>query len=160
MLKFGQVINLEALEKKSVNKPADELREKLAILEKKQKQELDELEVFVCCFLIFPQATVQNLKDELLEVTTLNTKLLNSLARNTGRQYSLDSTLDLSHQNVLLKYSFIKVLQIIEYTGSQKREEAEERKLMEIAKEQAERIIKARQEINFLRGKGMLKFTH
>ncbi len=47
MLKFGQVINLESLEKKSVNKPAEELKEKMSKEDKKRMKQLEYLEVSI-----------------------------------------------------------------------------------------------------------------
>ncbi len=48
MLKFGQVINLEVLETKSVNKPAEELKDKLAKDDAVRAGEMEEWEVQLC----------------------------------------------------------------------------------------------------------------
>jgi hypothetical protein len=45
MLKFGQVINIETLERKSVNKPAEELKDKISKEDKLRSHELEEVEV-------------------------------------------------------------------------------------------------------------------
>lgn len=47
MLKFGQTINLEALENKSVNKPAEELKEKINKEEKGRMKELETYDVWL-----------------------------------------------------------------------------------------------------------------
>lgn len=90
MLKFGQVINLETLERKSVNKPAEELKEKLAREDKTRMKEIEQME-----------DEVKTIKKQYAEAVRQNTHLLQRLAELTSEQNTLESALDLSQHTIV-----------------------------------------------------------
>lgn len=130
MLKFGQVINIEALEKKTVNRPAEELKEKLAIEEKARNHKIEEIEYHA-----------RKVKEDYANVVRENTRLLQRLGDLTQIQNQLDNALDLSQHIVS------------EYSGAKKREVAEEQKWNEVATLQQQQIELLQQEIVMLRSK-------
>jgi hypothetical protein len=130
MLKFGQVINIEALEKKTVNKPAEELKEKLVVEDKMRNQKIEEIDVHS-----------RKVKEDYADVVRENTRLLQKLGDLTQIQNQLDHALDLSQHIVS------------EYSGAKKREVAEEQKWSEVASLQQQQIALLQQEIVMLRSK-------
>ncbi|KAI9014667.1 hypothetical protein BC832DRAFT_164254 [Gaertneriomyces semiglobifer] len=79
MLKFGQIIDLEKLERMGVNKNADELREKLAKEDSKRLKELEQLD-----------SKINELKEALTEATRENTEHLESLTSLTDTRQRLE----------------------------------------------------------------------
>eukprot|EP00741_Cyanophora_paradoxa_P024459 tig00022075_g23616.t1 len=132
MLKFGQVIDLEQLERMSVNRTAEELKEKLKRQEMKNAAELELWE-----------SKVRKATDQLAEVTRRNTELLQRVAELSQKQSKLESALN-STQNTL----------VAEFAPSASKENAERQRLMELVKLQAREIDALKAEIQMLRRKG------
>ena len=131
MLKFGQIINLEALENKSVNKPAEELKDKIS---KEDKSRMHELET---C-----DSEIRDIKHTLKVQTIENTELLQKLADLTEAQRTLEGVLDVSQQTM-----------VAEYSGAQRKERLKEQKLLKMAQEQAQQIESMKLEIARLKKK-------
>jgi predicted nuclease with TOPRIM domain len=91
LLKFGQVINLESLEQKTVNKRAEELKDKMKKENTDRMKDLEELDV-----------EIKNIKKQFAIATIENTDLLQQLATLSRSQYQLEAQLDLS-QNTMVK---------------------------------------------------------
>jgi len=131
MLKFGQVINLEALEQMSVNKTAEELKERLNQEDRNHTKELEALE-----------SSYRQAKTRLTAATDANTERLQKIGDLTNALHFLETTLDASKQGV-----------VAEYDGRLKKELREEQKLKKIAKLQSDEIAARMAEIRLLRSK-------
>ncbi|PRP84994.1 hypothetical protein PROFUN_07282 [Planoprotostelium fungivorum] len=132
MLKFGQVINLEALEKKSVNRPAEELKEKMTKEERKRNKDLELLD-----------EQTESLRIEYQTWLDRNTKMLEDLASLSRKKAELEQMLEVSQQSV-----------VAEYSGSLRKEKDEEKKLEDTVRAQGDDIEKMRRQISQLRKKG------
>jgi len=132
MLKFGQVIDLEVLERMSVNRTAEELKEKLKRQEAKNVAELDSWDLKV------RQAT-----DRLAAATRRNTELLQMVAELSQQEARLENALN-STQNAL----------VAEFAPSTTKDTKERQKLMDTVRIQAREIDALRAEIQMLRRKG------
>lgn len=128
MLKFGQVINLEAIESVSVNKGAEELKERVRQLEAQQQRQLKGL-----------HAKLRGAKLELKAATEASTSSLNSVASLFERQQKLEGDLNSK-------------------AAASGREEASERRerqhLVQLVKIQAKEVEALKLEIKMLRRKG------
>ncbi|KAJ3162408.1 Cilia- and flagella-associated protein 44 [Geranomyces michiganensis] len=133
MLKFGQIIDLEKLERMGVNKNADELREKLAKEDVKRLKEVEDL-----------QSEVIKLKEQLTEVTKNNTTRLERLVDLTDTKQNLEESLNAAQLSVTAEYS-----------GPQHREIVERQHLVTLVQTQAQEIEDLKREIEMLIRKPM-----
>ncbi|KAI8915149.1 hypothetical protein DFJ77DRAFT_430281 [Powellomyces hirtus] len=133
MLKFGQIIDLEKLERMGVNKNADELREKLAKEDSKRLKEVEELQV-----------EVLKLREELTEVTKDNTVRLEQLVDLTDTKQTLEEGLNAAQLSVTAEYS-----------GPQHRDIVERQHLISLVQTQAQEIDDLKREIEMLIRKPM-----
>merc|ERR1712028_255716 len=83
MLKFGQIIDLEALDKVSVSKTVDDLNEKIRVEELKNDRQLSTM-----------KKNYQQYREQLLLATQENTKLLENIAELSQRQFKLEKELN------------------------------------------------------------------
>ena len=134
MLKFGQVINLEAIEAVSVNKGADELRERIRAVEKTQSRALYGW-----------QNKLMNAKAELKAVTNESSDSLNTVATLFERQHALEASLNAKQSGVAPKEA-----------GT---ERGERTSLVQLVKVQAKEVEALKLEINMLRRKGGHVYT-
>jgi hypothetical protein len=95
ILKFGQEINLEALEKKSVNKPAEELKERIERDEAIRIVELEQIE-----------QEIKQQKTIAMDTTIRNTMLLQQLADLNAQQAELEEKLNSSQHAVVFVFFF------------------------------------------------------
>ena len=97
MLKFGQLIDLEKLERLGINKAADELREKIQREENKRLADLEEWNIKTAA-----------LKEKLTDITKENTIKMEKLVQYKQRKYHLESNLNTSQASMVstLKASF------------------------------------------------------
>ena len=128
MLKFGQVINLEAIESVSVNKGAEDLKDRVQLLEAQQQRQLKQL-----------HAKLRQAKLELKAATEASTASLNSVASLFERQQKLES--DLNSKTPM--------------AGREEASEKRERQhLVQLVKIQAKEVEALKLEIKMLRRKG------
>ncbi|KAJ3086753.1 Cilia- and flagella-associated protein 44 [Quaeritorhiza haematococci] len=137
MLKFGQVIDLERLERMGVNRNADELRERLQKEEYRHIKELEEWKVRNG--IIFPANKINKLKEQLTEVTKENTVRLEQLVDFTEEQQRLEDTLNLSQASVTAEYS-----------GPHRKELMEKERLIQLVQQQSQQIEQLKAEIDML----------
>jgi prefoldin subunit 5 len=90
MLKFGQIIDLEKLERMGINRGADELREKLQKEDMKRQRDLEQWD-----------SRINKLKEELTDVTRKNTYLLETLVSLTESKQQLEDSLNSSQSAVV-----------------------------------------------------------
>ena len=133
MLKFGQLVDIAALDKISVNNDEAELRVKSSALEISNEQEIFRI-----------HAKHRQLKEQLLDLTNLNTARLNRIAELNGRQFFLEKELNGNKNG----------MQVVD-DGPTLRAETEERnRLVALVKLQAKEVDALKAEINLLRRKG------
>jgi len=138
MLKFGQIIDLEALDKVSVSKTVDDLNEKIRVEELKNDRQLSTMSL-----------NHQQYREQLLRATQENTRLLEQIALLSQRQFKLEKELNatggqmhVADQGPLIKH------------------EVEERnRLVQLVKLQAKEVDALKAEINMLRRKGGHVYT-
>ncbi|KAI9145545.1 hypothetical protein BKA69DRAFT_442216 [Paraphysoderma sedebokerense] len=94
ILKFGQIIDLEKLERIGVNKTANELRSKL---QEQDVQNLKEIHI--------ANAEVTKLKDELTQATIQNTLKLDMLVQLTNKLCKLENTLNHFQSDMTAEYA-------------------------------------------------------
>ncbi|KAI9094906.1 hypothetical protein DFS34DRAFT_227574 [Phlyctochytrium arcticum] len=133
MLKFGQIIDLEKVERMGVNKSADELREKLA---KEDAKRLKEVEII--------EAEIERLREAFIEVTRENTLRLESLVDLTDTRQKLEEQLNASQLSVTAEYS-----------GPQTKDLEEREKLVNLVHLRAQEIEDLKREIEMLIRKPM-----
>lgn len=133
MLKFGQLVDIDALDKISVNNDEAELKSKSNELEIANEKEIFSL-----------QAKHRRMKEKLLDSTNVNTSKLNNIAELNGRQFFLEKELNGKGGG----------MQVAD-DGPTIREETEERnRLVALVKLQAKEVDALKAEINLLRRKG------
>jgi len=137
MLKFGQVINLEAIESVGVNKGAEELRERIKRIEVSQDRALQAM-----------QGKLKAAKLELKRVTDESSQSLNTVANLFEQQHQLENALNNKQE------------------GGQKApprephvERSERNSLVQLVKIQAKEVEALKLEINMLRRKGGHVYT-
>lgn len=130
MLKFGQVINLEAIENAAVNKGAEELKERVRQLEAQQDRAL---QVW--------QNKLRQAKLEMKNATEASTNCLNSVANLFQKQHSLEAALN-SRSNATVA------------TSEESAEPRERHRLVQLVKIQAKEVEALKLEIKMLRRKG------
>ncbi|KAI9333809.1 hypothetical protein BDR26DRAFT_805717, partial [Obelidium mucronatum] len=128
LLKFGQTIDLEKLERMGINRSADELREKLTREDNKRLKELESCD-----------REIKHLKDNLTDMTRQNTVLLENLVNLTEAHHTLEEALNLSQATVNAEYS-----------GLQKKDILERNKLISLVQTQANEIDGLKKEIELL----------
>ncbi|CAM9684699.1 unnamed protein product [Scytosiphon promiscuus] len=133
VLKFGQLIDLEMVDKVSSGMSQEEARRRVEAIEDKHATELARLE-----------ERNRELRGRLLESTYENTKQLREVADLSSRQFSLEKELNTSGGSAALGSR-----------GPTLRKEAEERdRLAALVKLQARELDAIKAEINLLRRKG------
>merc|ERR1711918_249224 len=135
MLKFGQLIDLEALDKVSVSKGVDDLREKIRVEELKNERQFQSM-----------KDQHQPYREMLLQATLENTQLLEQIADLRQKQFKLEKELNStgSQMHVADQGPLIK-------------NEIEERN--KLVKLQAKEVDALKAEINMLRRKGGHVYT-
>jgi predicted phage gp36 major capsid-like protein len=134
MLKFGQLIDLQLLDKGMVkDKGEEEMNNKLEVIDAANERELAKLE-----------RKHRGLKESLLAVTQENTSLLSRIADLSAKQFSLEKDLNTGGNSVAVADA-----------GPAVRNEIEERnRLVSLVKLQAKEVDALKAEINLLRRKG------
>ncbi|RKO93288.1 hypothetical protein BDK51DRAFT_14775, partial [Blyttiomyces helicus] len=133
MLKFGQIIDLEKLERMGINKNADEMREKLQKEDIRRMRELQECE-----------GKINIVKERLTEVTRENTDKLEKLVALTESKQRLEEALNSSQASVTAEYS-----------GPQAKDVTDRDRLSDLVQQQAREIDGLKQEIESLIRKPM-----
>jgi len=138
MLKFGQIIDLEALDKVSVSKTVDDLNEKIRVEELKNDRQLSTM-----------KRNYQQYREQLLRATQENTQLLESIAELSSRQFKLEKELNSTGGQMTVADQ-----------GPLIKNEVEERnRLVQLVKLQAKEVDALKAEINMLRRKGGHVYT-
>lgn len=137
MLKFGQEVDLEVLEKMSVDKQAEDLREQLKKLESKNTAELKAW-----------QKKIEEAAAELAGVTKQNTEKLERVAELTAAQHRLEKELNGTQSRIE-----------VEVGPSKEKMKAEREQLVSLVKLQAREMEALKAEINMLRRKGGHVYT-
>jgi len=138
MLKFGQIIDLEALDKVSVSKTVDDLNEKIRVEELKNDRQLSTM-----------KKNYQQYREQLLLATQENTKLLENIAELSQRQFKLEKELNSTGGQMTVADQ-----------GPLIKNEVEERnRLVQLVKLQAKEVDALKAEINMLRRKGGHVYT-
>ncbi|KAL5033039.1 hypothetical protein BDV3_000061 [Batrachochytrium dendrobatidis] len=128
MLKFGQIVDLEKLEKLGVNKTADELREKLQREDNRRLKEIKEYD-----------NKIEQLKERLTEAIKENTDKVESLVQLKEQQHAIENALNTSQASVTAEYS-----------GPQKKDIDERDRLVLLVQSQAQQIDALKYEIELL----------
>ena len=131
LLKFGQLIDLDLLDKMGVNKTTEDLKENLL---RQEKQFIHDLAQW--------NKKIESAKRELADFTQENTNYLNKLAELTSSQRQIDLKLH-STQNELFTNP----------AAQRKKEIAQRDHLIEVINLQSQQIDTLKQEINLLRHK-------
>ena len=131
MLKFGQLINLEAIESVGVHKGTDELREKVRLLERKQDAQMKQW-----------AEKLKAAKLDLKKATEASTNCLNTVATLFERQQQLEAALN-QRQTAAIGGS--------DGAAAAKKERHH---LVQLVKIQAKEVEALKVEINMLRRKG------
>jgi len=138
MLKFGQIIDLEALDKVSVSKTVDDLNEKIRVEELKNDRQLSTM-----------KRNHQQYRETLLRATQENTKLLQSIAELSQRQFKLEKELNSTGGQMT----------VADQSPLIKNEVEERNRLVQLVKLQAKEVDALKAEINMLRRKGGHVYT-
>jgi hypothetical protein len=128
MLKFGQIVDLEKLERLGVNKAADELKEKIQKEDHKRLKEVAEYEKKIVLE-----------KTKLMDVIKENTIHLEGLITLQKNKHTLEAALNQSQNSVNA-----------EITGPSRKDIEEREKLLGLVKDQANQIGQMKSEIEFL----------
>ncbi|MEE6520293.1 hypothetical protein FKM82_018134 [Ascaphus truei] len=132
MMKFGRLVDLEALQTHSVNTNLEELKMKSSEKEHRMDREIKEW-----------QAKVVELKMHLMEVTREQTRKLESMNELLTAKMALEAKLDARQTSVGE-----------EFQGPRKSEMKEMQKLIELVEIQADEIDHLKEEISLLSKKG------
>lgn len=138
MLKFGQIIDLNILEKVGVDEGAEDLKQKLKTLEASSVSKLDEWE-----------EKLNEASDELSRVTSENTMWLEKVSRLTKAQYELEDQLNTTTKNV----------HVADSSPLDDQADMERRQLLELVQLQEREIDALKAEIHVLRRKGGHVYT-
>ena len=134
LLKFGQIIDLDSLEKMGVSKALSEMQSRVEQLENEQEIKYRS-----------KQENVKSAKEEMFTHMQRNTSLLRSIAELTDKQHKLERSLDATMSSGMQAMGAALSLQ----------RDAEERsKLVHLVKLQAKEIDALKSEIGMLRRKG------
>merc|ERR1712159_102586 len=137
VLKFGKEIDLEAIEKASVNKEADELREKLEKHERERLQKVQQLDDMI-----------KESKQEQSSALQKNTDLLKHMGDLTEAQQKLEVALNASGG-----------VMNVDHDPNVEHKAAERAHMMDLVQMQANEIDALKAEINMLRRKGGHVYT-
>ena len=138
MLKFGQIIDLNILEKVGVDEGASELRSKLKSLEQTSVHKVNEWD-----------AKIEEGKNELARITEQNTRWLDKVAKLTKAQYDLEDTLNNTTKNV----------HVADSSPLDDQSDLERRQLLELVQLQEREIDGLKAEVHLLRRKGGHVYT-
>lgn len=133
LLKFGQQVDLDALSNYTVNKGAEELREKVLLLDHKQQRALSQLD-----------ARVKQAKADLVRSTQASTAALERVATLLATQAQLENTLNKTQNAGGL----------VSVPSSGQEEAIERGRLVQMVKLQGKEVDALKVEINMLRRKG------
>jgi len=139
MLKFGQLVDLDKLEKMADNKQADVLKAKVRATENSQQRELTDLD-----------NSIKGAQREYAEATRENTIRLQRLADLTDQQHTLEMALN-STQGQLSAAE--------DTSRSAGMDEEEKQRLVQLVRLQEREINALKAEINLLRMKGGHVYT-
>ncbi|KAI9208942.1 uncharacterized protein BJ171DRAFT_171848 [Polychytrium aggregatum] len=154
MLKFGQTIDLEKLERMGVNRSADELREKLQKEDNIRSKELGDWDL-----------RIGHLKETLTDVTKDNTTRLEHLVGLSESRQQLEDALNTSQSSVVCVDRMAAAPEAIrpsanpqawlhhqtaEYSGPLQKDVIERRKLIKLVQAQEQEIGRLKQEIEVL----------
>ena len=131
LLKFGQLIDLDLLDKMGVNKTTEDLKENLMRQEKQFIQDLAQW-----------NKKIESAKRDLADLTQENTNFLNKLAELTSSQRQIDLKLTRTQNELFTNPA-----------AQRKKEIAARDHLIEVINSQAQQIDALKQEINLLRHK-------
>ncbi|KAJ3323577.1 Cilia- and flagella-associated protein 44 [Boothiomyces sp. JEL0866] len=138
MLKFGQIVDLEKLERLSVNKTADELKEKLQKEDLRRLKEVAEVD-----------HKIRDEKEKLISVIKENTNKLENLVDLQRQKSNLEKALNVSQTVVNTDLS-----------GQQKKDIEERERLIRLVQTQAQQIEAVKEEIeNLIRKPISRQFT-
>eukprot|EP01083_Nonionella_stella_P289690 985844_1 len=133
LLKFGQLIDLEMLERAGSNEAAQKLRTQLEKMERDSARKLVKWD-----------NEIRKAEDDLSMVTYENTRSLEKVAELTKMQYTLEDQLNAASKNIH-----------VQDTGPMERKHTREmQQLVELAKAQATEIDALKAEIHMLQRKG------
>merc|ERR1711865_1274190 len=138
MLKFGQIIDLEALDKVSVSKAVDDLNEKIRVEELKNERQFQSM-----------RDQHQQYREMLLSATIENTRLLESIADLSQKQFKLEKELNSTGSQ----------MHVADQGPLIKNEIEERNRLVQLVKLQAKEVDALKAEINMLRRKGGHVYT-
>ncbi|KAG8464582.1 hypothetical protein KFE25_009950 [Diacronema lutheri] len=133
LLKFGQQVDLDALSNYTVNKGAEELREKVALLEQKQHRALAQWET-----------RLKEAKAELIRATQQSTTALERVAQLLAAQAALEGALNKTQ----------KAGGAVSVPSSGQEDALERGRLVQMVKLQGKEVDALKVEINMLRRKG------
>ncbi|KAJ3351821.1 Cilia- and flagella-associated protein 44, partial [Kappamyces sp. JEL0680] len=128
MLKFGQIVDLEKLEKLGVNKAADDLKEKLQREDQQRQREVAEYE-----------GRIKKEKEQYMAAVKCNTEYLETIIDLQKQKKSLEGALNLS-QTVITS----------ELSGPSQKDTTEKEKLIVLVQNQAMQIEAIKAEIENL----------
>jgi len=137
VLKFGKEIDLEAIEKASVNKEADELREKLEKSERERATKISQWDEMI-----------KEAKEEHNQVIQKNTELLKHMGDLTEAQQKLEVALNASGG-----------VMNVDHDPNVEKKAQERAHMMDLVQMQANEIDALKAEINMLRRKGGHVYT-
>jgi len=137
LLKFGQEIDLDALERLTTNKQAEELRAQLKSQELAHIKEQKDW-----------QRRVEEAGQELANITALNTEKLERVSELTAKQHKLEKALNSTQTKM-----------VAEVGPSKEQLRGEREKLVSLVKLQAKEMEALKAEINMLRRKGGHVYT-
>ena len=132
MLKFGRLIDLEALDQSSVSNHLVELNQKVHVEEINNVRELAKL-----------KSGIQNIKLQALHATNENTELLEAIAAQSQRQFKLEMELNATNVEATLD----------DNTSDLQRDMEERSRLVQLVKLQYKEVDALKSEIGLLRNK-------
>jgi len=135
MLKFGQVVDLDAIESVGVNKGAEDLKERIKRVEVSQDRALQAM-----------QAKLKRAKLELKRATDQSSASLNAVANLFEQQHQLEGSLNQKQQQKVAP-------------REPTLERSERNSLVQLVKIQAKEVEALKLEINMLRRKGGHVYT-
>lgn len=138
LLKFGQTVDLAILEKVNVDEGAADLKQKLKKLENTSVAELAHWD-----------QKISAAKDQLAQVSQLNTQYLERVAQLTEQQYSLEDQLNTTTKNV----------HVTDSSPVDEKSEGERAQLLQLVQIQEKEIDALKAEIHVLRRKGGQIYT-
>jgi chromosome segregation ATPase len=138
MLKFGQVIDLESLDKQSISKTVTDLEDKTRMLESKNEAAISRM-----------KNRISKAQEHLLLATRENTQKLEKIASLTHQQYSLEKELNNTTGGS----------GAADQEPALKKEVEERNRLVQLVKLQAKEVDALKAEINMLRRKGGHVYT-